>query len=290
MASLRFNRTKKCYIVSKKRNQEVTPPETYPIKGCCEEMLVLASITDSESWKNDVTSAWWKLDDIVNDSVSFELYKSNDTLATIQPSKVQFPNDIAYFATVYWQQVLSTDGVGCYYLKVKYNTNGENKEMIWGEYNLQKYSIERAKGTIRVMVKINQYYSIGDLNFKGTNLIDCLRFGGFFGKMSPNFKVDNLVYQSRKFENVQRERIAKYTMNTDPLSYRYTYMLVNVYLLAENNIWISDYNYFNHSWFYKDIELIVDDSPEIEYQEFAIPASVKCTFTDKVRNNLAKYI
>ena len=38
----------------------------------CSPMLTLASLTDSESWKNDVTSAWIKLSD-PTDVVSFEL-------------------------------------------------------------------------------------------------------------------------------------------------------------------------------------------------------------------------
>lgn len=290
MAGYLYNRTKKCFRLVRRRNREINPPETYNTKECCNPMLVLAKVGENESWKNDLTSAWWKTTGGVTDVVDFKLYKKGDVLATYQPSKIDFPTEDAFGVTIKWQDVLSLDGIGCYYLKIDYDIDGETGNTIWGEYNLKEYSVDNAKGTIRVKVELNQYYSIEDINFKGANLIDCLRFGGFFGNMNPNFKIDNLIYENRKFENVQRERIATYTMLTDPLMYKYTDLLINVYLLAENNIWLSDYNSFNHSWFLKDKALIVNDSPDIEYQEFARLASVKCEFTDKVRNNLAKYV
>lgn len=291
MASYLYNRTKKCFRFNKKRNRETIPPEEYPTKECCYPMLVLAKIGEKESWKNDVTSAWWKVNNELLDDVVFKLYKKGDVLASYQPSTIRFVIDKFTFATtINWQDVLTTDGRGCYYIKVEYTIDGQSGSAIWGEYNLQEYSIDNAKGTIRVKVNLNQYYSIENINFKGQNIIDCLRINGFFGNMTPNFKIDNLIYENRKFENVQRERIATYTMSTDPIMYRYTDMLVNVYLLAENQIWLSDYNSFNHSWFLKDKELIVNNSPEIEYQEFSRLASVTCEFTDKTRNNLAKYV
>lgn len=291
MASAKYNRTKECFRFIKKRNREIIPPEEYPTKECCYPMLVLAKVNEKETWKNDVTSAWWKVNDELLDDVTFALYKKGDVLASYQPSTNRFVNDSTTFgATINWQDVLALDGTGCYYIKVEYIIDGQTGNSVWGEYNLQEYSIDNARGTIRTKVSLNQYYSIENINFKGMNLIDCLRINGFFGNMTPNFKIDNLIYENRKFENVQRERIATYTMSTDPLMYRYTDMLINVHLLAENQIWLSDYNSFNHSWFLKDKELIVSNSPEIEYQEFSRLASVTCEFTDKTRNNLAKYV
>lgn len=290
MSTFLYNRTKKCFRLTKKRNRETIPPEVYPTKECCNPMLVLAKIGENETWKNDITSAWYKTSGDLNDLVDFELYKKGDVLANYQPSKNDFVLDNAYYVTINWQDVLSLDGVGCYYIKINYLIDGQSGSMIWGEYNLREYSIDNSKGTIRVKVNLNQYYSIEDLNFKGTNIVDCLRFGGFFGNMNPNFKIDNLIYENRKFENVQRERIATYTMLTDPIMYNISDLLLNVYLLAENNIYLSDYNFFNHSWFLKDKELIVEKSPEVEYMEFSRLASIKCEFTDKTRNSLAKYV
>lgn len=289
MSAPRYNRTKKCFKLLAKRNRTTEPPEVYATKECCDPMLVLALIGDSTSWKNDVTSAWWKYNTVA-DEVSFKLYKAGDVLAVYQPNRVEYINDDVFGCTVKWQDVLAQDGAGCYYLKVEYTIDGDSGSMIWGEYNLKQYSILNAKGTIRIKVKLNQYYSMQDINFKGMEVIDCLRFGGFFGNMIPNFKIDNLIYENRKYENVQRERIATYTMLTDPLKYTFTDLLMNLYLLAENSIWISDYNEFNHDWFLKDKELIVNNSPEPEYIEFSRFAKLKCEFTDKIRNNLAKYI
>lgn len=288
--TFQYNRTKKCFRVLSSRKRTTTPPESYATKECCNPMLVLAKVGENESWKNDITSAWYKVTEDASDWVEFILYKKGDVQAIYQPSINKFSYDTAYYATIYWQSVISLDGTGCYYLKVRYNIDDEIKEFIWGEYNLQHYSLEKAKSTVRVKAEINQYFGIDDINFKDSNLVDCLRFNGYFGDMIPNFKIDNLIYENRRFENVQRERIATYTLRTDPLMYNMTDMLINVYLLAENKIFISDYNSFNHSWFYKDIELIVSNSPEIDYQEFSRLASVTCEFTDKTRDNLAKYV
>lgn len=290
MASLLYNRTKKCFRLTKKRGRETTPPEVYATKECCNPMRVLAIVGDNTSWKNDITSAWYKTSGDSQDAVDFVLYKKGDILASYQPSKFDFTLDIAYATTINWQDVLASDGIGCYYLKINYFIDGQTGSMIWGEYDLREYSIENAKGTIRTKVNLNQYYSIEDLNFKGMNLIDCIRVDGYFGDMIPNFKLDNLIYENRKFENVQRERIATYTMKTNPLMYNFTDLLINVHLLAENQIWVSDYNSFNHSWFLKDKELIVNNSPEIEYFEYSRLAKISCEFTDKTRNNLAKYV
>lgn len=290
MASLQFNRTKKCFRMPKIAKRDKTPLETYNgVHECCDPMLVLGHLTDKTSWKNDITSAWVKLPDVL-DEVEFKLYKQGDILASYVPNRRDVELDsLAKYITIPWRDVLALDGAGCYYIAVTTVISGETETFLWGEYNLQPYTSDNARNTIRVKVDVNQYYSIEDINFTDTHLIDTLRFGGFFGNMNPNLKVDNLIYESRRFENVQRERIATYTMTTDPILYKYTDTLLNVYLLAENTIWLSDHNEFNHSTFYKDKELIVQESPDVDYKEFSNLAQVTCTFTDKVRNNLAKY-
>lgn len=289
MAGFMYNRTKKCFRLLSKKLRQTEPLETYATKECCNPILVLAHTTDTTSWKNDITSAWVKLPELT-DSVTFELFKDNDTLSTYVPSKNHIvKEETGYYVTIPWRDVLALDGIGCYYLKITTIINGTTESSIWGKYNLQSYTTENAQNTIRVKVDVNQYYSIDDIDFTGTHLIDTLRFGGFFGNMSPNFKIDNLIYENRRFENVQRERIATYTMTSDPIDYKYTGLLLDFYLLAENSIWLSDHNEFNHSLFYKDTELVVNDTPSVDYKEFSNLATVTCTFTDKVRNNLAKY-
>lgn len=285
-----YNRTKKCYRVLSKRKRTTIPPETYNTKECCYPMLVFGDLLDTASWKNDVTSVWFKLSGDTTDYVDFILYDDKDVQTSYQPSKKNLPHNDGNYATIYWRDLLQAEASGCYYIKVKYMLDGTEGEFIWGEYKLQKYSTEATSGTIRIKSKINQYYSIDDIDFTDTNIIDCIRVNGFFGEMKPNFKIDNLIYENRKFENVQRERIATYTMKTDPILYKFSEPLINVHLLAENTIWLSDYNSFNHSWFYKDIELIVSNSPEIEYVEQSRLAKVTCEFTDKTRDNLAKYV
>lgn len=286
---IQYNRTKKCYRFISTKKRTTVPPETYNTKECCNPMLVFGDLNDTATWKNDITSCWFKLSGDATDYVDFIVFKENDTQTIYQPSKINLPHDDGLYASIYWKDVLEIDGQGCYYIKVLYSLDGVVGEFIWGEYKLQSYSLDKAKGSIRIKSRINQYYSIEDIDFTDTNIIDCIRVNGFFGEMQPNFKIDNLIYENRKFESVQRERIATYTLKTDPVLYKFIEPLINVHLLAENSIWISDYNSFNHSWFFKDIELIVNNSPEVQYQEYSRLASLTCEFTDKTRNNLAKY-
>lgn len=289
MAGFMYNRTKSCFRMPNIFKKNKVAPETYRTTECCKPILVLAHATDKTSWMNDVTSAWLKYPNLT-DSVDFELFKDDDTLAIYQPSKKSVVrDDYAKYVTIDWRDVLALDGVGCYYLKVTSIIDGVTESFVWGEYHLQTYSATNALNTIRVKVEVNQYYSIEDIDFTETKIVDTLRFGGFFGNMIPNMQIDNLIYENRRFENVQRERIGVYELRTDPIEFKYSDLLLDFYFLAENKIWVSDHNDFNHSYFYKDKELIVNESPEVDYKEFSKLATITCKLTDKVRNNLAKY-
>jgi hypothetical protein len=230
----------------------------------CSPMLTLASLTDSESWKNDVTSAWIKLSD-PTDVVSFELYKNN-VLTTYTPTLVAFPNESdAYYTTIQWSDVLASDGIGCYELRVSYDISGVIGNYVWGSYNLREYSIQNALKTARIRVKFNLQQEIEGINFTNANVEDCIRFNGFIGERQPNTEIDNLIYQNREVKTVVRENLNKYTITTDPSEECLITKLTDLYLLSENEMFISDYNAHNHSYKYLDLPVIVEESPEIDY-------------------------
>jgi hypothetical protein len=284
-----YNRTKKDFKLPNLNFRKTAPLETYIEDDCCLNELVLAHLSDKATWKNDIKSAWWKPED-VTDNVNFVLYKENGTLATYQPSKVTFPKDEeAYYGTIYWSEVLAIDGAGCYTYKVEYTEDVVSKTYTWGEYELQGYTTEKAQNTIRTRVIMNQYVSSEDIDMTDSKLEDTMRFGGLFGAMKPNYVIDNLIYENRKLENVQREKVATYEMNSDILRYNQTSLLIDYHLLTENKIFLSDHNDFNHSLFYKDFEVIVSKSPEIQYKELSNLATISCEFQNKERNELAKY-
>tara|TARA_R110000772_G_scaffold9622_7_gene31557 strand:+ start:11265 stop:12764 length:1500 start_codon:yes stop_codon:yes gene_type:complete len=259
-------------------------------KGCCdcEPMLTLAS-PDPETWKNDVTSAWIKLSD-PTDTVQFGLMK-NGVDATYIPTTNAFVNESdAYYTTIRWIDVLTMDGVGCYELIVKYNISGIINEFVWGAYNVKPYTIENALQTARIRVKFNLQQEIENINFTGSNIEDTVRFYGFIGERQPNMEIDNLIYQNRGMKTVVRENLNTYKITTDPSGECLLTKLTDLYLLSENELFISDYNAHNHSYKYLDLPVVVQESPEIDYLDILQrKAILTCEVGDRNKNKRTFY-
>lgn len=249
---------------------------------CCCDYIVLASQTN-DSWKNDVTSAWIKVSDLF-DITSFNLYK-NGVLADYQPTVNTFVRDpLARYVTINWQDVLNSDGVGCYKLEIDYSIAGINQTMIWGKYTLKTYSIQAALGTARIRVIFNSFQEIEGIDFTDSLVEDSLRFNGYIGNSQPNTEIDNLIYQNREVKKVVRENLKTYELITDPICEEFTKALTDLYLLSENQIFLSDYNAHNHSYRYQDLPAIVENTPEIEYYDFSRSAKLTCVLGDKFKN------
>jgi hypothetical protein len=290
-----YNRTKQCFRVIQKRKEKAKEVYDDSPKECCVPELVLASITEPTiTWKNDITSAWFKLDTTA-DTIEFKLYKQVngvDVLATYQPTKtpvVVNPNNTDFYATIPWKTVLSTDGEGCYTYKLLWNVSGLAGTTEWGEYQLLTYSTDTAKGTIRLRAVLNQFNNIENIDFTNSKVQDTLRLNGFFGKREPSFVIDNLVYQDRKSYNVQREIINNYTLFTDPIKQKYADKIVDLYLLSEFELYASDHNPFNFSSEFKDTELVVEESPTLEYIDFTNFVKITAKLQDKKKDKLTKY-
>jgi hypothetical protein len=290
-----YNRTKQCFRVIAKR--KVKPTEVYEDSPteCCTPELVLASISDpSSTWKNDITSAWFKIEDSP-DTIEFKLYKEVDgvdVLANYQPTKTEFvvnPSLTDYYASVIWRSVLSSDGEGCYKYKLEWNLGGTSGVTEWGEYQLLTYSAENAKGTIRLRVVLNQYQSNEGIDFTGSKVQDTMRLHGFIGKREPNMVIDNLVYQDRKSYNVQREIINNYTLFTDPIKQGFADDIIDLYLLSEFELYLSDHNPFNFTSEFKDTPVIVEESPTMEYIDFTNLVKITAKLQDKKKDKITKY-
>lgn len=295
MAGLLYNRTKHCFRVIPKRKTKPTEVYDDSPKECCTPELVLASVTDpSTTWKNDITSAWFKIDDDT-DTIEFKLYKEVDgveVLANFQPTKTPFvtnPFDTDYYATIPWKTVLSSDGEGCYHYKLEWNLGGVSGTTEWGEYQLLTYSAENAKNTIRLRVVLNQYQSNEGIDFTGSKVQDTMRLAGFIGKREANMVIDNLVYQDRKSYNVQREIINNYTLFTDPIKQSYADDIIDLYLLSEFELYISDHNPFNFTSEFKDTPVIVEETPTLEYIDFTNFVKITAKLQDKKKDKLTKY-
>lgn len=257
---------------------------------CCDEIkLVLAHPTENESWKNDITSAWIKLSDIT-DTIEFKLTKNGENIS-YTPTPILFPSEPnAWYITIFWQDVLNSDGAGCYKLELIYNIQEVEDVITWGVYDLKEYSQETAKYTARLRVKFNLKQQIEGIDFTNSNVQDTIRFKGFIGNKQPNMEIDNLIYQNRVLNSVVRENLDTYEIKTDPYTSYIIDQLCDLYLLSENELFISDYNSFNHSNSILNLPVIVQESPEIDYLvEFQRKAVLTCLVGNKTNNKRTNY-
>ena len=262
--------------------------ENRGIKDCCCVYQVLAD-SSTDSWKNDVTSAWIKVSDL-SDTYVFELFNEAGQLTTYTPVTNPFPNDSeAYYSTIKWSDVLTSDGAGCYELRIRYEISGISGTISWGKYKLQPYSIKNALNTARVRAVFNGYQEKEGINFSGADVESSFRFFGYIGNRQPNMETDNIIYQNREMKRVIRENLNTYEIVTEPTDECITKPLLELYLLSENQLFISDYNAHNHSYRFNDIPVIVQESPSVEYYDLSRKAKVTCIVADKFKNKRTYY-
>jgi hypothetical protein len=257
------------------------------MEDCCCEELVLAKST-SKPWETDKTSAWMKLSDPA-DTVTFELYKDG-VLTTYTPTNIQFVNESnAYYTTIEWIDVLNSDGIGCYELKVNYDISGIQGIFTWGKYRLLPFTIQNALTTARIRANFSGYHEIEQINFTDSGVESTFRFNGYIGNRQPNTEIDNIIYNNREMKRVIRENLNDYEILVDPSLKCVTKPLVDLYFLSENDLYISDYNAHNHDYCINDLPVIVSESPELTYYDFSRKASLKCVVSDKFKNKRTYY-
>lgn len=252
---------------------------------CCYPYEVFGKI-GGESWEQDITGAWIKAYD--GDNISFTLKKYGVDL--YNPTPISFVKDsFSKYCQVDWTEQLDINGIGCYTLHIDYTIGGVTDTLLWGEYKLQEYDILKVKNTVRLKSIFNSNQSIEGIDFTDSKVIDTVRFGGYFGDRQPNTMVDNIIYSDRKMNKVVRENLNKYFLETKSLPINYLENLVDLHLLSENEVYVSDYNFKNPVKYYLDYPCIVSESAEIEYIDATDKPSLKCTFGDKLKNSRSYY-
>jgi hypothetical protein len=138
-------------------------------------------------------------------------------------------------------------------------------------------------------VKFNGKQQIDGIDFTASNVESSMRFFGFIGKRQPNTEIDNIIYSDRQMKRVIRENLNQYEITTDPSGECVIKPLVDLFLLSENEMWISDYNAHNHSYRYLDTPVIVEESSKIDYKDFSRLAVLTCIVSDKFKNQRTFY-
>jgi hypothetical protein len=263
-----------------------TPTNTQE-ECACEPYLVCAS-SRGNSWESDITGAWIKLYSD-SDTATFNLYKDG-VLAGIQPTPVSLVNEeFSLYMINDWLEVYDQDGVGCYSIEIDYVISGVSGTLKWGEYKLVLFESLAVDRTVRVKTIFNSNQSIEAIDFTGSEVEDSYRFKGWFGDRQPKMEIDNIIYSDRSVKKVTRENINEYTLFTNDLNEVDIRRLTDLYLLSENEIYISDFNALNPTYNYLDLPVIVSESPEIEYFEGSRKSTLQVKFNDKVKNSRSFY-
>jgi hypothetical protein len=255
-------------------------------KDCCCEQLVLGS-QSANTWENDITPAWIKLDQ--SGTAEIKLLKDGEPTVYAMNILPIIRESNAFYVEVNWGDVLNSDGAGCYTIEIEYNIAGIVGSVLWGNYKLMPYSINNAMYTARVRAVFNSYFYKDNIDFTDTNMQGTLRFSGLIGRRQPNTEIDNIIYGTREMKSVIRENLNTYEILTDPLDECITKPLLDLYLLHENNLFISDYNYHNHSYLYNDLPVILEESADVTYYDWSRKASIVAKVGDKVKNNMNYY-
>lgn len=274
-----FNRTKLTIDVARKTSFSETERV---LKECCEARKVVADL-DYQS-RSDVTAHWW-----AGDTVEFTLYKEG-VATTYLVATNPIPNAPGWFSVqLNWYAIYLTDGAGCYSLKVREIVAGIETEYTIENYTLYKYSRDITSGEARLMVLYDFVDVKNGIDFRGSGLVDCVRFRGAFGFYQPNLQVDNATDYEYSREKVRRISRDTYEMKAFELSGKFM-RLINYMLLHENICWFTDYNWNNVEYYLDLVHVIVEESPQVVHEDVLTrKVGMTCKFRAKLDNNISAF-
>jgi hypothetical protein len=257
---------------------------------CCEPLLKLASSTDNDSYKNDVTGIAIKKSD-PSDLVEFIVTKCGVPTPLDNLGEVGiYPQDINAFGFMFdWKQYLLTYGVGVYTISVQFTISGVTGGYDYGQYELKEYSIYNAKNTVRVWSEPSTYSQKELIDYTNSNHKDSIRFNGFFGNRQPKTEINNLITKGRRVEKVTRENLNEYELRTDPVEIKVTRRLIDFHFLNEDKLFITDHNSSNHDYRLFDVPVVLNESSEVEYIDRSRWAKVTALFGDRKKLDKSFY-
>ena len=257
---------------------------------CCPEILVLASTTSNLSYQNDVTGVSLKKY-TQPDSITFSIEDSaGNVLGANTGFSATFPNDPLASGYIFvWKDILTAHGADCYTVKANFTISGIQGSFTVGKYTLKEYSVENAKGTVRIYSSFNSYLLKNDIDYTDSDFVDSIRFNGFFGDRKPETEINNLVDKDRKIIKTNRENLNKYELRTDPIDINITRVLLDFHFLNEDSILISDHNLANHDYLIFDKPVSIPESSSIEYIYKSRLAKITATFGDRKLDSISYY-
>jgi len=275
-------------------------PKPEPInrgfKECCYSNIVLADLSDSQDYRNDFTSVFYKRQ-TQSDTVVYQLIGATTGLTVLVDGthgflypfgEVEQPN-LSYFR-VDWLKILGTLGEDVYTIRMVQTIAGSpNNVDSLVTYELKQFSQSLADSTVRIDWTMDGKLEKIDTDFKNSGYTNSIRVSGYFGDRKANWEQDTLIYSTKKGKAYFVDQI---TMSN---SFDYLFAAYNVPecvvrpLYSEglfgNEIFISDYNLNNHDYRYELFPVIFEDDNGTEYQVRGRGANVSLQFSDRQKNN-----
>jgi hypothetical protein len=254
---------------------------------CCCAFDVIADLTSGDSWKNDKKHVFAKKA-LQGDTIEFEMYKCGVLITNYGVIGI-YPNEPLAVGFIYdWNEVLQNEGIGIYTIKISFTIAGITDSFDIGAFNLQNYNFERLDETCRIRSFYDSYNVELDFDFTGSNAVDDIRFGGYFGLMKPNTVVKSLIDKGRKVIKTTRQHLPSYQLFAEPLS-KCLSAPVLFHLLNEDDCYITDHNISNHSYQYLDFPVSLTGDVDCEYPANARIMKLTAKFGDKTENKKSMY-
>jgi hypothetical protein len=275
-------------------------PKTEPIDRnfaeCCYSNTVFGDLSDTDAYKNDYTSVFYKRQ-APSDTVSYQLIGVSTGTTNLVNSthgiELAFGNteqpDLSYFK-VEWRKILSLLGEDIYTIRKVIVMGGIpiNVDSLV-TYNLTSFSQAKADNTVRIDWTMDGKLEKINTNFKNSDYVNSVRVQGYFGDRKSKIEQDNIVYGSKKGQSYYDDQI---TMSN---SYEYLFKAYNIPEcvvrpiynegIFGNEIFISDYNKNNHSYLYELSPVILVDDNGLEYNVDGRGVNINLTFGDRTKDN-----
>ena len=257
--------------------------------GCCCETLVLASTTDTDPAINDIKGVYIKKTDPA-DVVSFQIEKCGVGVLPNLGVVKTFPQDTDVIGFEYdWRQYLSAHGPGKYKISKVYTMSGVSGAALEGVFTLKPYSIQNARGTVRILSVFNSYFLPEEVDFTGSGYRDSIRFKGFFGFRKPGTEVRELIDKGLVSVKTTRQNLNVYELLTDPVLECITSRLLDFFFLNDDETYVTDHNASNHSYQYFDKPLVIEEEPDVNYIKRSRLATVNVVYSDRKKNKKSFY-
>ena len=273
-----------------------SPPPDRGFKECCYSNLVLADLADSDPFRNDYSSVFFKRQ-TPNDTVTYELVgQSTGTITLLDGTHgielafggAEQPN-LSYFI-VEWRKILALIGEDRFTIKKTITIAGVSlPPVLSNSYELRQYTTKLADNTVRIETNMNGKLVRIDTDFRNTGYKNSLRLQGYFGDRQNKFEQDNVTFSSKKGIPYFDDQIA---MSND---YEYTFQAyqvpecigryLNEEILFGNEIFVSDYNINNYSYGFELTPVQLLDDTGATYAVRNRLVNINLTFTDRAKDN-----